>query len=149
MLGLIVLHTFNPRTWEAEAGASLCSRQAWSTEAVPGLHRETLTWHPSPQKRVKGNKPNTKIRYLKRKGTFQSTPSKDCSVLLSLGPLSLTMVGEWPRLSHWTLKSFHLRNYTKRKLNFNNYRNDTTSGVPSWHRGRAPNFCLNTCRQRV
>ena len=41
------MHTFNPSTWGAEAGGSLSSRPAWSTEWVPGqpeLHRETLSW---------------------------------------------------------------------------------------------------------
>jgi hypothetical protein len=39
-------HTFNPSTWEAEAGKFLNLKPAWSTEWVlgqPGLHRETLT----------------------------------------------------------------------------------------------------------
>jgi hypothetical protein len=42
----VVAHTFNPSTWEAEAGGFLSSRPAWSTEWVPGqpgLHRETLS----------------------------------------------------------------------------------------------------------
>jgi hypothetical protein len=41
-----VAHTFNPSTWEAEAGEFLSSRPVWSTEWVPGqpgLHRETLS----------------------------------------------------------------------------------------------------------
>ena len=33
---LIVLNTFNPSTQEAETGAILSSRPAWSTEKVPG-----------------------------------------------------------------------------------------------------------------
>jgi major histocompatibility complex class I len=28
----VVVHTFNPSTWEAEAGESLSSRPAWSTK---------------------------------------------------------------------------------------------------------------------
>jgi major histocompatibility complex class I len=28
----VVAHTFNPSTWEAEAGGFLSSRAAWSTE---------------------------------------------------------------------------------------------------------------------
>jgi hypothetical protein len=32
----VVAHTFNPSTWEAEAGGFLGSRPAWSTEWVPG-----------------------------------------------------------------------------------------------------------------
>jgi hypothetical protein len=42
----VVAHTFNPSTWEAEAGRFLSSRPAWSTKWVPGqpgLHRETLS----------------------------------------------------------------------------------------------------------
>jgi hypothetical protein len=43
----VVVHTFNPSTWEAEAGGFLSSRPVWSTEWVPGqpgLYRETLSW---------------------------------------------------------------------------------------------------------
>jgi hypothetical protein len=29
---VVVAHTFNPSTWEAEAGGFLSSRPAWSTE---------------------------------------------------------------------------------------------------------------------
>ena len=45
LLGVLV-HTFDPSTWEAEAGEFLSSWPAWSTEWVPGqpgLHRETLS----------------------------------------------------------------------------------------------------------
>ena len=52
----VVAHTFNPSTWEAEAGEFLSSRPAWSTKWVPGqpgLYRETL----SPKtKQTKTNK---------------------------------------------------------------------------------------------
>jgi hypothetical protein len=40
------MYTFNPSTWEAEAGKFLSLRPAWSTKRVPGqpeLHRETLS----------------------------------------------------------------------------------------------------------
>jgi hypothetical protein len=52
----VVAHTFNPSTWEAEAGGFLSSRLAWSTVWIPGkpgLHRETLsqTSPPPPNKR--------------------------------------------------------------------------------------------------
>jgi hypothetical protein len=43
----VVAHSFNPSTWEAEAGRFLSSRPAWSTKWVPGqpgLYRETLSW---------------------------------------------------------------------------------------------------------
>jgi hypothetical protein len=39
-------HAFNPSTKETEAGGSLSSRSAWSTEKVlgqPGLHKEILS----------------------------------------------------------------------------------------------------------
>ena len=42
----MVVHTFHPSTWEAEADTFLSLRPAWSTEGVPGqpgLHRETLS----------------------------------------------------------------------------------------------------------
>ena len=42
----MVAHSFNPSTWEAEAGRFLSSRPAWSTKWVPGqpgLYRETLS----------------------------------------------------------------------------------------------------------
>ena len=42
----LLAHTFNPSTWEAEAGGFPSSKPAWSTEWVPGqpgLHRETLS----------------------------------------------------------------------------------------------------------
>ena len=48
----MVKHTFNPSTWEAEAGGALSLRPPWSTEQVPeqpGLHRETLPWKPKPR----------------------------------------------------------------------------------------------------
>ena len=41
---MVVAYVFNPSTWEAEAGESLSSRPAWSTQWVPGepgLHKET------------------------------------------------------------------------------------------------------------
>jgi hypothetical protein len=42
----VVVHAFNPSTWEAKAGGFLSLRPAWSTEWVPGqpgLYRETLS----------------------------------------------------------------------------------------------------------
>jgi hypothetical protein len=53
----MVVHAFNPSTWEAEAGGFLSSRPAWSTEWVPGqpgLYRETLS------QKQKKNKKKTK-----------------------------------------------------------------------------------------
>jgi hypothetical protein len=42
----VVAHTFNPPTWEPEAGRSLSLRSVWSigpAPVQPGLHRETLS----------------------------------------------------------------------------------------------------------
>jgi hypothetical protein len=53
----VVAHSFNPSTWEAEAGEFLSSRPAWSTEWVPGqpgLQRETLSWKTKKQKNCSG-----------------------------------------------------------------------------------------------
>jgi len=54
----MVVHTFNPSTWKAEAVASLSSGPAWSTECVPGqlgLHREILSKN-QPNKNNNNNK---------------------------------------------------------------------------------------------
>jgi hypothetical protein len=51
----LVVHAFNPSTWEAEAGGFLSLRSAWSTEWVtgqPGLHRETLSRIKQTKKRI-------------------------------------------------------------------------------------------------
>ena len=63
--GPVVAHAFNPSTWEAEAGGSLSSRTAWSTEWVPGqpgLHRQTLSQQTKRKKkeRKKERKKETK-----------------------------------------------------------------------------------------
>jgi hypothetical protein len=40
----VVVHAFNPSTWEAEAGGFLSSRPVWSTEWIPARrYRETLS----------------------------------------------------------------------------------------------------------
>jgi hypothetical protein len=54
----MVMHAFNPSTWEAEAGGFLSSRPAWSTKWVPGqpeLYRETLP-RKTKQNKTKQNK---------------------------------------------------------------------------------------------
>jgi hypothetical protein len=52
--GLLVVHGFNPSTWEAGAGGFVSFRPAWSTEWVPGqpgLHRETLSQNQKKKKK--------------------------------------------------------------------------------------------------
>ena len=73
-----MVHAFNPSIWEAETDGFLSSRQAWSTELVPGqprLHRETLsqkqtnkqTKKPNKQKKTKNkNKKTTKTKTKKK-----------------------------------------------------------------------------------
>jgi hypothetical protein len=59
-----VAHTYNPSTWEAEAGRFLSSKPAWSTEQVPGqpgLHRETLSQKTKNQNKNKKQKGKGKI----------------------------------------------------------------------------------------
>jgi hypothetical protein len=56
----VVTHAFDPSTWEAEAGGSLNSRPAWSTELVPGhprLRRETFLKN---KQKTKNKKQKTK-----------------------------------------------------------------------------------------
>ena len=57
----MVAHTFNPSSWEAEAGGFLSLKPAWLTEGLPGqpgLHRETPFQNTSPtqQKIIKKEK---------------------------------------------------------------------------------------------
>jgi hypothetical protein len=55
----VVVHAFNPSTWEAEAGRFLSLRPAWSTKWVPGqpgLYRETLSWKKTKTKNKQTNK---------------------------------------------------------------------------------------------
>ena len=64
-----VAHAFNLNTQKAEAGGSLSSRPAWSTEWVPGqpgLHRETLS---QKNKTKQKTKTKTKNQPTKQKKT--------------------------------------------------------------------------------
>jgi hypothetical protein len=63
----MVAHTFNPSTWEAEAGRFLSSRPAWSTKwfpGQPGLHRETLSRKNKKQKTNKQTNKKSKLNIL-------------------------------------------------------------------------------------
>jgi hypothetical protein len=55
----VVVHAFNPSTWEAEAGEFLSSRPAWSIKWVPGqpgLYRETLSRKTKTKTKTKKKK---------------------------------------------------------------------------------------------
>ena len=60
--------TFNPSTQEAEAGGSLNSRPAWSTDWVPGLLG--LSWQRDP---VLKNKNNNKKCSFKKQRVYLDT----------------------------------------------------------------------------
>jgi hypothetical protein len=58
---VVVVHTFDPSTWETEVGRSLSLRTTWSTEQVlgqPELHRETLSHKQTNKQQTQ--KQNTK-----------------------------------------------------------------------------------------
>jgi hypothetical protein len=67
---VVVVHAFNPSTWEAKAGGFLSSRTAWSTKWVPGqpgLYRETLS------RKTKTNKQTNKQTQKMYNPDFQET----------------------------------------------------------------------------
>jgi hypothetical protein len=47
----VVAHTFNPSTWEAEAGEFLSSRPAWDTQRNPVSKKNTHTQERREEKR--------------------------------------------------------------------------------------------------
>jgi hypothetical protein len=60
-----MVHAFNPSIWEAETDGFLSSRQAWSTELVPGqprLHRETMSQKQNKTKQNKTKQTNKQKR---------------------------------------------------------------------------------------
>jgi hypothetical protein len=69
---VMVAHSFNPSTWEAEAGGFLSLRPVWSTKWVPGqpeLYRETLS----------RKKKNWQVKKNKAAVIFKDFPcKKDC-----------------------------------------------------------------------
>jgi hypothetical protein len=54
----VVVHTFNPSTWEAEAGEFLSSRPAWSTSEFQDS--QGYTEKPCLEKPKKNQKTKTK-----------------------------------------------------------------------------------------
>jgi hypothetical protein len=66
---VVVVHAFNPSTWEAEAGRSLSSKPAWSTEQVArhlGIHRKTMS-QKSKKTKTKTKNPNKQQKERERK----------------------------------------------------------------------------------
>jgi hypothetical protein len=49
----VVVHAFNPRTWEAEAGRFLSSRPARATKRNPALKKKKKNQKNKPQKNKK------------------------------------------------------------------------------------------------
>jgi hypothetical protein len=92
----VVVHTFNPSTWEAEEGGFLSLRPARSTQWVPGqpgLYRETLSWKT---KRGWGEKKIYRLLHIFRgKRSLSSESDLQCqqtiAMLSSDGPPSLTV----------------------------------------------------------
>lgn len=57
----VVVHTFNPHTWEAKAGGSVSLRPGW-----PGLHRETFSQKTKTNRKMLTTT-TTKIKSKRRK----------------------------------------------------------------------------------
>jgi hypothetical protein len=49
----MVVHAFNPSTWEAEAGRFLSSKPAWSTEWDQAIQRNPVLKNQKKKKRKK------------------------------------------------------------------------------------------------
>ena len=91
----MVAHTYNPSTWEPEAGRFLSSRPAWSTKWVPGqpgLYRETLSRKTKKKKKKKelGRK-LSRWKYLPSNLEDLSSNSQVPSISVS-NPIS---IGRW------------------------------------------------------
>jgi hypothetical protein len=59
----VVAHTFNPSTWEAEAGRFLSLRPAWTTKSVPG--QPGLQRNPVSKKQNKTKK-RLRLKHMKK-----------------------------------------------------------------------------------
>ena len=69
----VVVHAFNPSTWEADAGRFLSSRPAWFTEWVPGqsgLHEKPRLEKKKQKNKTKTKKPNNNI-YTRGGGSWE------------------------------------------------------------------------------
>jgi hypothetical protein len=55
----VVVHAFNPSTWEAEAGGFLSSRPAWSTEGVSSWTAKATQRNPVLKKTKQQQKKKT------------------------------------------------------------------------------------------
>jgi hypothetical protein len=52
----VAARTFNPSTWEAEAGESLSSRPHWATQRNPVLKQNKTKQNKTKQNKTKQNK---------------------------------------------------------------------------------------------
>jgi hypothetical protein len=87
---VVVVHAFNPSTWEAEAGRFLSSRPAWSTEWVseqPVLYRENLSWKNKITTTTKSQK--KKMLPLKEKKNNKKKYSKTAELFFHPSPILL------------------------------------------------------------
>jgi hypothetical protein len=101
---VVVVHTFNPSTREAEAGGFLSSRSAWSTKWVPGqpgLYRETLS-----QKNQNNNK--------KKKWNKRTPPPKGTYILICLSRSYIYCVGL--QIQMWWRQLVHIVPYRSSSL---------------------------------
>jgi hypothetical protein len=81
----VVVHAFNPSTWEAEACGFLNSRPAWSIKSVPGqpgLYRETLSRKTKTKKRKKERKKGRKEG--RKEGRKKGRKKKENKLILEM-----------------------------------------------------------------
>jgi hypothetical protein len=73
----VVAHTFDPRAWEAEAGKSVSSRSAWSTEHIPGqpglLKNNNNNKSKQTNKQTNKNQPCLQTKQKRRECEFFSS----------------------------------------------------------------------------
>ena len=137
-------HSFNPSTWEAEAGRFMSLRPAWTTEWVPGqpgLHRESLSQAVEKKHLTKSTREHSSWSEL---GAYIKKFFHDASDLtpnLSLWEASLSSLviqttpdsqaQEWPLQQH--SKKIELTSFYSGSLNVN--QDIWSLKRPFWDRG--------------
>ena len=73
----MVVHAFNPSTWEAEAGGFLSLRPAWSTKVVSSRTARAIQRNrlEKPKKKKKKNKNKKKKKEEEKKRTLKRVGS--------------------------------------------------------------------------